>query len=301
MSCLVRAGFSRLFRCRGLYASVIFSAVTAALFLNRRGTYWGEGSRSVCDFYFCEWLAFFPIAASIVTCFFCADDYRGGAIRSKITVGCKKAQIYLSNLIVCSFGTLISFAAGLIACVITAALRGAIWLSSPAETLYVAAVTAVIIIGSAAFALIFSMFISRPAAAVTAVLIISIGAAAIASGTAGYLNQPEYRISPPAGDYELYESVTDGVTDYDEMVDIAKSYGWAVENPYYIGGVKRAVAYLAYLLPGSQSEVAYSAVDDAIYLGRPVMPALRAPVPCALFSALITALGAAAFSKKNIN
>ncbi len=301
MSCLIRAGLSRLFRCRGLYAAMLFSAATAVLCLSGKGTYWGDGSTPVCDFYFCDWLAFFPLSASIVTCFFCADDYRGGAIRSKIVAGYKKPQIYLSNLIVCSFGTLLAFAAGVAACFATAVFHGAVWLTSPSETVYVAAVAIVTIIASAAFALVFSMFIARPAAAVTAVLTVSIGVIFITSNTSGMLNQPKYRISAPAEDLELYESVLDGVKDYDEKVEIAKEYGWAKENPYYIGGAKRVLAYSVYLLPGSQSEVVYDAVDDAIYLGKPITPLLRAPVPCALFSAIITAVGAAAFSKKNIN
>lgn len=301
MSCLIRAGFARLFKCRGLYAAMLFSAATAALYLNRNGTYWGDGSKPVCDFYFCEWLALFPIASSIVTCFFCADDYRGGAIRSKIVVGYKKAQIYLSNLIVCSAGTLIAFAAGIAACFATAIFHGAVWLTSPTETVYVGAVAVVIIIASTAFALIFSMFITRPAAAVTAVLTISIGVIFITSNTSGMLNQLKYRITAPAEDYELYQSVLDGVKDYDEMVEIAKECGWTEENPYYIGGAKRIFAYSVYLLPGSLSEVVYDAVDDAIYLGKPVMPVLRAPIPCAVFSIVISAFGAAAFSKKNIN
>lgn len=301
MYSLTRAGFARLFKCKGFYAAMIFSAASASLCLSGSGMYWGSGHEPVCDFYLCNWLSLFPFAAAILTCFFCADEYRGGALRSKIVVGHTKAKIYFSNLIVCSAGALMVFAAGIAFCAVLAALSGMIWITSPTETVYAVAVSAVTVIGSTAFALIFSMLISRPAAAVAAVLVITTGISFLSYNVSERLDFPEYRISASGIDHELFDSVLSEAESYEEELKIAEEHGWLKKNPYYVGGIKRVMAYSAYLAPSSQAAVLYSAIDDSIYLGEPVLPVLKAPLPCALFSILLTAFGAFLFNRKNIN
>lgn len=300
MSNLIRSGLVRLFKCKGFYAAIVFSAVTACLSLSGDGMYFGREHKPVCDFYICNWLSLFPFAAAILCCMFCADEYRGGAVRSKIAVGHKKTTIYLSNLIVCSAGSLIVFAIGLVFCAVFAGLSRMVWISSLPQTLYALAVSAAVVIGSTAFTLFFSMLISRPAAAAAVVMIITAGTLYLFFGVSERLNFPEYRIAASGVDSKLFESVMSETKSYDEKVEIAREYGWLEENPYYIGGAKRLIAYTAYLFPSAQAPVLYSAVDDAIYSGDTVAPLLKSPLPCAAFSAVLTAFGAILFGRKNM-
>lgn len=294
---LIFAGLFRMFRSKGLYAASAFSVVTAVFALDISKVYYG-GMTPSCDLRACDWLAYLPFSSAIIVCFFCAEDYEGGAIRSKITVGFSKAKIYLSNYAVCTVGTLTAFLFGAAAVAVMALKQGMAWISSPVETAYIALTAVAVILTSSAIPLIFSMLIERKNVATVTATAVTVAVMAISFSCSESLQMLEYKITGfNSNDTEFLERI-DSLKDYDAKVEVAKEYGFAQKSFNYVGGAKRAAYYSSYAAPSALCPILYSALSDADYLDKPVTP-FAGIVTCMLFSALITAAGAAVFERKN--
>ncbi len=107
MSRLLSAGLSRLLRCKIFWlACIVMAAFEAGEIINCR--YDGRALDSVF-FYFA-----FPagLLSAVVTAFLIGPEYGDGTMRNKIITGCRRRDVYISNLCVSSLAAVFMCAVG---------------------------------------------------------------------------------------------------------------------------------------------------------------------------------------------
>lgn len=112
MSNLLTAGFSRLRKDRVFWLAVVLVVlVTGLTTLQASGSYKGDLARGLPmddmeDYFFSNAPAMGILTAVFVSLYWGAE-YSDGAIRSKLCVGCRRSQVYLSHFTVCLTANLI--------------------------------------------------------------------------------------------------------------------------------------------------------------------------------------------------
>lgn len=107
---LLSAGFVRLWRCKTLWLSCTFLAATT---ISSVWTRYSDGFYYL-DTAFMYYVLFIAILIPLVCTLFIVVDYADGTIRNKVACGHSKVSVYLSNLILCSVGSLIMCTAGMV-------------------------------------------------------------------------------------------------------------------------------------------------------------------------------------------
>ena len=107
MSRLLSAGLSRLLRCRIFWLACIVMAVfEAGEIINCR---YDERALDSVFFYFA-----FPagLLSAVVTAFLIGPEYGDGTMRNKIITGCRRRDVYISNLCMSSLAAVFMCAVG---------------------------------------------------------------------------------------------------------------------------------------------------------------------------------------------
>lgn len=274
MSILLSAGFTRLFKNRLFHASVI---IMFAIGCFAAYTKWSDfNSGFIVDladalFIYC---VFGGCSAAVLSSMFSGTEYSDGTIRNKIISGCKRADIYLSNLV-------INFVSGIMAAVAFVVPYIAICLltvgksSVPIKVLIISVLLS--ILSLAAFSAIYNaatMLIAKKAAAAVACLLLFAGMYIFGMTTYAKIEEPEF--------VSGYEFNADG--------DIVETE--PVPNPDYLTGAKlEAYKWLEDINPGSQAIQILS-----MEIARPVRLACCAVGVMAIF----TLGGALIFNKKDL-
>ena len=257
---LLSAGFVRLRKSRLFWLFIIGEAAWGTLvawLLYRFGNI--RENQNICLFmpmiYGC-------VIEAVFCGFFIGTDYSDGTVRNKISVGCGRADIYLSNLVICCFaGLAVMLMHMAVYSLIALILVGAeVFPQMLLLKLLSAVCTA--LSGAALFTAV-SMLISKIATAVTANIFIALGS--ILSGMFVYISyrEPEFLKNGEA-------------------------------NPGYVGGAARVIlSYFKAILPTSTALDVMSGHLPSEYL-RVIL--------CSLSSAAaFTLIGLFTFRRKNIS
>ena len=112
---LLSAGFARLWRSWTLWLSCAFlAAATVISIWTRYSERIQYGYSSNLDTAFLGYVLFIAFLIPIVCAMFIGTDYADGTLRNKMVCGHSKNSLYLSNLILCSVGSLIMCTAAVV-------------------------------------------------------------------------------------------------------------------------------------------------------------------------------------------
>ena len=112
---LLSAGFARLWRSKVFWLScALLAAATISAVWTRYTDRVEYTYSSNLDTAFQYYVLFIVFLIPIVCTLFIGTDYADGTIRNKVVCGHSKVSVYLSNLILCSVGSLIMCTAGMV-------------------------------------------------------------------------------------------------------------------------------------------------------------------------------------------
>ena len=177
-----------------------------------------------------------PMAASVFASLFVGTEYHDGTIRNKITAGCSRAAMYLSNLITCLAGGIVLCAAYLIPYFgFSIPFLGKFQHTPQSIALHIGAALAGMASFTALFVLISLLCASKSHAAVFCIMMTFVMFFGCVYMQAK-LNEPEY-----------YDSYT--YTEGDQLITVP-----AEKNSNYVAGTKREVfSFFVDYLPAGQS------------------------------------------------
>ncbi len=279
MGNLLRAGFSRLLRSKAFWAIfAIFFALGAGIYcLN------GMNLRQFGEGYFnrlYNYYLFFPIlfeggAGAVFSAFFVGSEFSFGTVRNKLIAGMNKLKIYLANFLMIYFALTAFFLAYILAAaVIGIPFFGLRTFTGTSEVLArVISIVSVNLAYSAIFTLIVMLIQDRAGSLVMGLVIFGI---MFIPGILTYdrLSAPEY--------YTHYEIHQDG-----EMQEIITK-----NSNYPTPGQRRIYEAVEAFIPvGSGLEIISPEMN---------ISATRTALSETALAVALTALGAAAFSRKNV-
>ena len=277
---LLSAGFVRLRKSKlfwGLFAAAFLWGATTCFLIEDSIRTYGEIYLITSGGIYLLMPLFYIAPAEAVFCgFFIGTDYSDGTIRNKLFTGHRREHVYLSNFVISCSAGLMFCAAHLLAMVFVGLpLIGTLILTSVSfPLLRIACSVLIVILTSAVFTLL-CMLNSNKAAAVTVGMILSFAMIAAGTGVYAKLDQPEF----------IERAVI-----YDEWTVVESEL---VPNPRYVSGTARDVLESAEaILPFSASLKVMEPGDE--------LPPVRVPLCQAGTTAILTAIGIAAFKRKNI-
>lgn len=281
MSKLLRADFFRLFKSKIFWLGVLFMAGLAGFAVFTRWSdmqAFPEYYRSSDAFIFSGGM-YVGIVIAVFTGIFIGSDYSDGTIRNKHIIGHSRMKIYLSNLIICFFASVVMYSVFLIVILGSSALNiiGGIEMSS--DTLAKLLVTYLFSIWAiSAMCLFLAMLIHKKTAGVVTAMIFSIFMIIAA-------NAIDYRLS--AKEYTEPYSVTVTTADGTEK-DIEQP---SVKNPKYLTGTKKEIfQFLHDTLPVDQIMQAYYELNFEKHF----------PLRSLCIIAIVTGAGILLFRKKDL-
>lgn len=226
---------------------------------------------------------FLPIFIAAFVSLFLGTEYSDGTIRNKITIGQKRAAIYLANFLTCGFASIVMCLAWHIGSLSGLPILGVWQFGVAAWLLYVLLSMLFTLALCAVFCLVSHLWTSKAAVAVFAIVL---ALALILAGSSLYngLCEPE-----TMRDFVIINA------DNGEMSIVP---GEEIPNPAYIGELLRTVYKIALnSLPTGQAILMASVADSS--REALTMPLLQ---PCAsiVIVLLFTAVGVAAFKRKDI-
>ncbi len=178
-----------------------------------------------------------PVLAAVFTAMFIGSEYSFGTIRNKLTMGCTRGAVYLSNLIVCTVSQLIVYFVYMVPIAAVGFPLTRDSLHIPADELVkLTLMGAAAMIAVCAVLTLMSMLITFRSRAVVAEMLLMLVLVMAVGNIGSSLNEPEYY----AG-YELNEETKQ--VEYQENI----------KNQFYIGGTKRVIFEFLYtFLPSGQ-------------------------------------------------
>ena len=241
---LLSAGFARLWRCKMLWISCVFLAgeVATALwtrYIDRRDL----GVVNYIDGGFFYYVAFFGIFIAVVCALLLGSEYSDGTLRNKVAVGCKRRDIYLSNLVVCSAGALIMCGASIIpGLCMGLPLLGGFHMGTGRAVAMILGTFALALGFTAIFTLLAMLVTNRAVSAVAAILI------ALTLMALGVYIDSRIQAKPTIDG--LVITATDGTG----QIDWENSFTEKTPNPLYLpeGPVRDVYEFLHDFTPGGQ-------------------------------------------------
>ncbi len=166
---------------------------------------------------------------------FIGTEYSDGAMRNKIAVGAKRAQLYLSNFITCAIaGLLIDFVYIIVLSAVGFALLGAA--TTPIATLLIWGLVGILLTLSwAAIFTLITMLITNKAVSAIFCLLLAIVALMVSNNMNMLLHEPEFydgMVSNVAGAEETAEG---------ETTEYSMQYVKNIPNPKYVPPEQRPV------------------------------------------------------------
>ena len=235
---LLSAGFARLWRCKTLWLSCAFlAAVTVRSIWTRYSEGVRYGYHSSLDSAFLYDVLFIAFLIPIVCTLFIGTDYADGTIRNKVVCGHNKSSLYLSNLILCSVGSLIMCTAAVApGLCVGLPLLGGFVMGPTRAVLFFASVYALSLAWTALFTFLTMLVSSRTITAAVAMLL------SLALLMAGTYLEGRLEAAPTIQGYHL--------TVNGEIMEAEES-----PNPAYVpeGPVRDALQFLSDFTPGGQT------------------------------------------------
>lgn len=228
---LLRAGFSRLWKCRILWLCMAAAFVVSSLFLLKMSGD-GENNRTL-DEVFMQFLPFLPILYAVFSGLFLGLEYQEGTMRNKLIAGHTRAAVYYSQLLTAMAGCLAILLAWGMSIAVGAVKFG--WFTAPGRTLLQAAVILLTMAATAAVLTLLAMLITNRAVSAVAAILAVFALLLLGSYFYNALCEPEM----------LSAAV---------MTETGFEVGEPMPNPNYIGGTLRKVyQFLADALPSGQA------------------------------------------------
>ena len=170
---LLSAGFVRLWRSKMLWLSCLF---LAAATVSPIWTRYSDGVRydyhPSLDTVFMYYVLFIAFLIPIVCTLFIGTDFADGTIRCKVVCGHSKSSLYLSNLILCSAGSLIMCTAAVVpGLCVGLPLLGRFAMGTTRAVLFFAGVYTLSLVWAALFTLLAMLISSRTVSVVAAMLL----------------------------------------------------------------------------------------------------------------------------------
>lgn len=235
---LLSAGFARLWRCKTLWLSCVFlAAATVSTVWTRYSDGVQYGYHSSLDTAFLYYVLFIAFLIPIVCALFIGTDYADGTIRNKVVCGHSKSSLYLSNLILCSVGSLIMCTAAAVpGLALGLPLLGGFAMGPARAILFLAGVYTLALVWTALFTFLSMLVSSRTITAAVAMLL------SLALLSAGAYLEGRLEAAPTIQGYTINVN--------GELVEAEES-----PNPAYVpeGPVRDAIQFLSDFTPGGQT------------------------------------------------
>ena len=235
---LLSAGFARLWRCKTLWLSCAFLAgITIAAVWTRYSERVRYGYSSNLDTAFMYYVLFIAILIPVVCSLFIGIEYADGTIRNKMVCGHSKSSLYLSNLILCSVGSLIMCTAAVVpGLAMGLPLLGGFNMGRARAILFFTGVYTLSLVWTALFTLL-AMLVNKRAISVVAAMLLS-----LALLSAGAYLEGRLEAEPT-------------ITGFTVIVEGEVIEGEEYPNPAYLpeGPVRTAFQFLSDLTPGGQT------------------------------------------------
>ncbi len=273
---LLSAGFHRLAKDKILWIGMLaVLAVSASLMISNCQTakvLIAEGyMRTLDDFYF-SLAPLVGLCCAVYTSLFIGTEHSEGTLRNKLVVGRTRAQIYLSNYIVCLVANACLVFAWLIGGLVGLPLLGGWRIGALGLLLY----TGIALFFTAAFTGIFTllcMLSTNKAITAVVAILLAFGLLMISASINGSLSEPEF---------------STGIV----MMEDGMQIGDPIPNPEYISGIKRVVyQFLMDALPSGQGILMTS-----LEIERPVLSLASS----AVISLITVMAGVFSFRKKDL-
>lgn len=234
---LLSAGFHRLWRNKvfwaGMAAMLAFSVLIALTGANDAAAMRAAGVVRTLDDYYFQLAPVIGIFCAVFTGLFIGTEYSEGTMRNKIIAGRTRAEVYLSNFIVCLAAGECYIAAWLIGGLAGIPLIGAWAIGVQGLLLYIL----IALLFTAALAGIFTllcMLCSNKAIAVVIAMLLALGLLIAASIVYGILSEPEY---------------LSGLMMTVDGMQLAEP----TPNPDYVSGMRREIyQFIMHCLPTGQ-------------------------------------------------
>ncbi len=274
---LLSANLERLFRSRIFHAQLGLTALFSIVIVwcNYSPELQASASRLYLEDVFFTLYQFLGFVLAAAISLIVGAEYSDGTIRNKLTVGCTRLQVYAAGLIASTVSScLVLLTHG----VLTYGLGSLPFGSFRLGAGQIAAALLSALLAAMFFSALYTaigLHCSNKAAAAVLSLLLVLGLVYLSSAFGSILGQQEL----------TYESIT-------ISADGTAQLGPLVRNPAYVSGLRRTLYQFFYdLLPTGQLLQMYS-LDFS--------HCLRWPAYSASLLALVTALGFAAFRKKEI-
>ena len=248
---LLSAGFNRLWRSKALWFSCFFLAGQTLTALRTR--YLDRvtlGVTNYIDGCFFSYVAFIGVLIAVVCALLLGTEYSDGTIRNKIAVGCKRRDIYLANLIVCSAAALIMCLSSIIpGLCVGIPLLGGFHMGVPRAVLFIVGTFSLALAYAAIFTLLAMLVTNRAISAVAAILL------ALTLMAVGVYVDSRLQAEPTIDGLVIHTTDEAGNIDWDNTV-VEKE-----PNPLYIpeGPMRTFFDFLHDFTPGGQM-MQYAAV-----------------------------------------
>ena len=235
---LLSAGFVRLWRSKVFWLSCLFLAGgTVIAIWTRYSERVQYGYSSNLDTAFTYYVLFIAILIPIVCTLFIGTDFADGTIRNKMVCGHSKSSLYLSNLILCSVGSLIMCTAAVApGLAIGLPLLGGFNMGWARAILFFIGVYTLSLVWAALFTLLAMLVSSRTVSVVAAMLL------SLALLVAGAWLEGRLEAEPT-------------ITGFTVIVEGEVFEGEEYPNPAYLpeGPVRTAFQFFSDLTPGGQT------------------------------------------------
>ena len=272
---LLSAGFARLWRSKILWLSCLFLAGTTVIAVwTRYSERVQYGYSSNLDTAFAYYVTFIVFLIPVVCALFIGTDFADGTIRNKMVCGHSKSSLYLSNLILCSVGSLIMCTAAVVpGLCVGLPLLGGFNMGWTRAILFFIGVYTLSLVWSALSTLL-AMLVSNRTISVVAALFLS-----LALGIAGAYLEDRLEAEPT-------------ITGFTVIVEGEVFEGEEYPNPAYLpeGPVRNAFQFLSDFTPGGQT---------VQHIKTAKHPEVLMAYDAVLF-VIVTAAGLALFRRKDL-
>lgn len=280
---LLSAGFARLWRCKAMWLSCVFLAgQTITALTTRYNDRITLGVVNYIDGGFFSYVAFIGVLIAVVCTLCLGTEYSDGAIRNKVVTGCRRRDIYLANLVVCSTAALIMCAASILpGLCVGLPLLGGFHMGAARAVMFIAGTLMLALAFAAIFTLLAMLVTNRSVSAVVAIL------TALALLALGLYVDSRMQAQPTIDGLVIHTTDETGAIDWDN------TFTEKQPNPLYLpeGPLRMCFDFLHDFTPGGQV-MQYASVSPK----RPeVMMAYNAVIII-----VTTALGLFLFRRKDL-
>ena len=280
---LLSAGLTRLWHSKTLWLScLVLAAMDATAMWTRHRDRIELGVVNYIDGGFFCYVVLIGILAAVVSTLLLGTEYSDGTLRNKVVVGCKRRDIYLANLVLCSVASLLMCGAAIMAglCV-GLPLLGGFHMGAARAILFIVSTLALALGFTAIFTLLAMLVTNRTIAAVSALLL------ALTLMALGVYVDSRLQAEPTIDGMVIRTTDELGHIDWDNSV-IEKE-----PNPLYLpeGPMRTFFEFLHDFTPGGQM-MQYAAVSPK----RPEVMIFYNVV----IIALTTAIGLFLFKRKDL-